>query len=239
MASQAPSRTKGQIALLVGGVVIALVALAIAAGGGTAVWADTTQKDSQGYISTAKHDYSSASRAIATKSVHLGTSIPEWLLGKVRIEAVSGDSSRPIFVGIARKKDVDAYLAGVDHAVVEHLDWDPFRVSYEQRPGTRVPADPAAQSFWVASAHGAGAIDLKWETSSGSWSVVVMNADGSPGVDVRASVGISVPNALWIGIGLLVLGALVLAGAAAMIVSGWRRRPPGPQAPAAEGAASS
>jgi hypothetical protein len=239
MGTQTRSRTAGQIALLVGGVVIALLALAIAAGGGTAIWADTTQKDSQGYISTAKHEYTSASRAIVTKSVHLGTSVPEWLIGKVRIEALSGDSARPIFVGIARKKDVDAYLAGVDHAVVEHLDWDPFRVTYEQRAGTRVPADPASQTFWAASARGAGTIDLKWETSSGSWSVVVMNTDGLPGVEARASVGISVPNALWIGIGLLVFGGLVLVGAALMIVRGWRRRPPGQQAAAAAAAASS
>jgi len=225
MENQASSRSKGKIALLVGGILLALVALAVAAGGGTAVWADTTQKDSHGYISTAKHDYRSASRAITTKSIHLGTNIPEWLIGKIRIETASTESSRPVFVGIARKQDVDAYLAGVDHAVVDHLDWDPFRVSYVRHPGTKSPAKPAAQHFWAASAQGTGTASLTWETHSGTWSVVVMNADGSPGVEAEASVGASVPYALWIGIGLLVGGALLLGGAALMIVKGWPRTP--------------
>ena len=40
--------------------------------------------------------------------------------------------------------------------------------------------------------------------------VVAMNADASPGVDVRANVGATVPALRWIAIGLLIGGAVLL-----------------------------
>jgi len=224
MQDQASSRRKG-IALLVGGIVLALVALVVAAAGGTAVWADTTQKDSQGYVSTSAHAFSAPGRAITTKSVDLDTGIPEWVLGKVRIEAHAG--GRPVFVGIGRTRDVDAYLAGVDRSVVTDVGLDPFRATYERQPGSRAPEPPGSQPFWAASTQGSGTQSLTWTTDSGSWSVVVMNADGSPGVDAGISAGASFPYALWVGIGVTILGAAMLLGAALLIRSGARTpRPP-------------
>src|SRR5579871_3028407 len=140
---------KGKIALIAGGIAVALVALTAAAAGGTAIWADSTQRDSHGYVSTGSHPFSSTSRAITSKSIELHTGIPHWLLGKIRIEATAG--ARPVFVGIARTRDVDAYLAGVDRISVTDVGFDPFRAHYARQAGTRVPGRPAAQSFWVAS----------------------------------------------------------------------------------------
>jgi hypothetical protein len=223
MPDQSPSRSKGQIALLVGGILLALIALVVAGAGGTAIWA-STQKDSHGYHSSGLHRFHSPTLAITTKSIDLATSVPQWLLGKIRIEALPAGSA-PIFVGIGHKDDVDAYLAGVGRDVVTDVDFDPFHVSYDRQPGARSPKPPASQTFWVASAHGAGTQVLTWETDSGSWSVVLMNADGSPGVDARVKAGAEIPYALWIGLGALVLGILLAAGATLMIVKGWRKRP--------------
>jgi hypothetical protein len=130
-----------------------------------------------------------------------------------------------VFVGIGHKDDVDAYLDGVERDVLTDVDFDPFRAHYDRQPGTQAPKPPAWQTFWVAAAHGPGTQVLTWETDSGSWSVVLMNADGSPGVVAQVKVGASIPYALWIGIGALVVGLLLGAGAALMIVKGWRRRP--------------
>jgi hypothetical protein len=231
MQDQTSSRSKGKIALLVGGIVLGLVALVVAGAGGTAVWADTTQRDSHGYVSTSAHRFSAPGRAITTESVDLDTGIPGWVLGKVRIEAHSGN--RPVFVGIGRTRDVQAYLAGVDRSVVTDVGLDPFRVTYERQVGSRAPEPPGSQAFWATSAQGSGTQSLTWKTDSGSWSVVVMNADGSPGVDAGISAGASFPYALWVGIGVTVLGALMLLGAALMIRSGLRR-PPRPPAVAAD-----
>jgi hypothetical protein len=234
MATQQPSRTKGQIALLVGGIILALVALAVAAAGGTAIWA-STDKDSNGYHSTGLHRLHSPTHAIATRNIDLVTSVPEWLLGKIRIEARPAGSA-PVFVGIGHKDDVDAFLAGVEHDVLTDVDFDPFRAHYDRQPGTQSPKPPGSQTFWVASVRGPGTQVLTWDSDSGSWSVVLMNADGSPGVDARVKAGAEIPYALWIGVGALVLGILLAAGATVMIVKGWRKRPvsppPSPPAPA-------
>lgn len=147
---------------------------------------------------------------------------------------MSRDASKPVFVGIARKRDVDAYLAGVDRAVVTNLDFDPFSVRYARHAGAKSPGLPASQGFWVASTQGTGTKSLTWDVSSGTWSVVVMNADGSPGVDAEISAGASVPYALWIGIGLAIAGALLLLGAALMIAAGWRREQGPPAVVAAQ-----
>ena len=92
---------------------------------------------------------------------------------------------------------------------------------------------PAAQSFWAASATGSGSQALTWKTKSGEWSIVVMNADGSPGVSADVSAGAKIPWALWAGIGVAVFGALLLYAAVALIRSGV-----GPRAPRQEAAAN-
>ena len=232
MAAQQAPRTKGQIALLVGGIVLALIALAVAGAGGTAVWA-STDRDSHGYHSTGLHRLHSQTVAIATRNIDLATSVPEWLFGKIRIEARPAGEA-PIFVGIGHKDDVDRYLAGVQHDVLTDVDFDPFRAHYDRKAGTKRPEPPDSQDFWVVRAQGAGTQVLTWDSDSGSWSVVLMNADGSPGVDARVKAGAEIPYALWIGLGALLIGILLAAGATLMIVKGWRRRPLPPSAPPSE-----
>lgn len=229
MAAQQAKRTTGQIVLLVVGVVLLLIALAVVGAGGTAIWA-STDKDSHGYHSTGLHRLDSSTSAIATKNIDLATSVPEWLFGKIRIEARSAGEA-PLFVGIGHKEDVERYLTGVQHDVLTDVDFDPFRAHYDRSPGTRTPEPPASQTFWVASVHGTGTQELIWDTDDGSWSVVLMNADASPGVDAQVKAGAEIPYALWIGLGVLVLGLLIGAGATLMIVKGWRRRPLPPAAP--------
>jgi hypothetical protein len=53
--------------------------------------------------------------------------------------------------------------------------------------------------------------------------VVVMNADGAADVAVEADVGVKIGWAVWAGIGLLVVGLLMTAGAVAVILLVGRR----------------
>ena len=58
---------------------------------------------------------------------------------------------------------------------------------------------------------------LDWQPRSGNWTVVVMRADGTAGVDVAARVGATLPALGWIATGVIVVGLLVFAGGAVAV----------------------
>jgi hypothetical protein len=215
--------TAGRITALVVGALLGLISLGLLGGAGTAFWADWTQRDA-GYVTTSVHQFSTAGSALATEPVNLGTAGSGWLygpglLGQVRIRVTPANASSTLFVGIGRSADVDRHLAGVNHTVIS----DFWSEGVQNVPGGKVGSAPDTQSFWVASTSGTGARSLLWEPAKGSWSVVVMNADGRPGVDVGADMGAKVPALLWIGIALLVLGAVFATACAFLSVGAIRR----------------
>jgi hypothetical protein len=75
---------------------------------------------------------------------------------------------------------------------------------------------------------------VTWEVREGDWSVVLMNADGSRPVVADIDLGAKLSFLLWLAIGLLLGGGLVLVGSTALVVLAARRRqaPPMPPAPA-------
>jgi hypothetical protein len=66
---------------------------------------------------------------------------------------------------------------------------------------------------------------LKWAIESGTYSFLLMNEDGSRGLDLEASIGIAVPSVLGgIGVGLFIGGLVVLALAVLMLYLAVRKR---------------
>jgi hypothetical protein len=139
-------------------------------------------------------------------------------LGTVRIRS---ESERRVFVGIGPAADVDRYLDGVAHDVVTDFDLEP---DYSRVRGDRPSSRPSEQGFWEESVTGSGVQTLEWDPKDGDWRAVLMNADGSRGVEAELRIGAELDSLLWIGIGLLVAGALLAAGAALAITAGVRRR---------------
>jgi len=228
-AAEARSWGAGRIASLTVGVLLVLVAFALLGAGGTGVWADLTQRDG-GYVTTGHHEFSTSGSALATEHTQLGTTGTGWLyapglLGTVRIRVTPVTGSGPLFVGIGRSSDVDRYLAGVDHTVIT----DFFGDKVEPAAGSRQAAVPGRQHFWAATSSGTGERKLLWHPTDGSWTVVVMNANARPGVNVRADLGARFPAARWIAIGLLVAGAVFLVGGGLLVASAVRRRPTSPR----------
>jgi hypothetical protein len=209
---------------LAGGIVVVVLAAIFATAGGTILWADGTQRDDAGYFSTHPHRFHSDGRAIYSEKLDLG-GFPHWVGAKARVEVTS--RSRAVFVGIARTSDVESYLAGVDSTTAKNLDWDPFAVRYVEHEGSRLPAAPASRDFWSASTSGAGTQSVTWKLRPGQWSVLVMNADRSRGVDLQATAGIDWSPIFPLGLGLTSGGALLLA-VGALIVHSSRRRCPSP-----------
>lgn len=216
--------TAGRITALVIGALLALVALVLLGAGGTALWADRTQRDA-GYATTDVHDFSTSGSALATVSTELGSAGVGWLyspglLDKVRIRVTPTSPDRALFVGIGPSTEVDRYLAGVRHTVISEFWGD----KTETVGGGPPASAPGTHDFWVASATGAGPQTLVWEPADGSWTVVVMNADGRPGVDVGADLGARFPALPWIAVGVLAGGAIFMAGGVLLIAGAIRGR---------------
>jgi hypothetical protein len=215
-------RGAGGVALLVVGSIAALLALALLAGGCAAVVVDRTQRDADGFLMSPTEDFSTATYAIASENADVDLDGPDWattdFLGTVRIRS---ESERSVFVGIAPEADAAEYLDGVEHAVVTEIGEEP---EYSERQGGAPDGRPAGQTFWAASATGAGEQTLEWEPEDGSWNVLVMNADGSRGVAAELSIGGELDPLIWIGVGLLVGGGLLAAAAALAFTAGIRRR---------------
>ena len=222
-----PRRSRaGRVAAIVTAGVLGLVAFGFLAAGGVLLWADG-EKDAQGFLSTDSEPYATRTAALATENLDLDLDGAGWItspdrFGRVRLE-VSPHGDKPVFVGIAPTRDVAAYLRGTAHTTVTDVDYSPFDADYRDAPGARRAAPPSGQSFWSASASGRGKQTLEWDVTDGDWSVVAMNADGSPGVDVGVRAGAKVPFLSGLGWGLLGGGVLLLAGAGALLFVGVRR----------------
>jgi hypothetical protein len=213
------------------GGLLALVSLCLVSGGAVALWASNTQRDAS-YVTTGVHAFSTPGSALATVPVDLDSPGVGWLysstlLGNVRIRVTPASAMSELFVGIGPTEDVDHYLAGVKRTVISD-----FWSNKVESVGGRAPASaPAAQDFWVASASGRGTQTLTWDPANGSWTVVVMNADGRAEVAVKADLGATYPALSEIAIGVLIAGALFLVGGVLLIAAAMRRshaRPDGP-----------
>ena len=116
---------------------------------------------------------------------------------------------------------------GDEHSVVEDFETSPFSARHRGHHGDRAPAPPAEQGFWAADVQGSGPQTLRWRPDAGDWSVVVMNADGSPGVAADVSAGAEIPFLEPLGWSLAGAGLVLLLAGGALIARGVRSRPRG------------
>jgi hypothetical protein len=210
MRNTTPTRVFG----IVAGSLSALLAVVLLLAGGGLLWAVDSHTNDAGYFATSSHRYATPTRALATQDLDVGDAV----FGSHRLASINVRPDKDVFIGVADRDKVDAYLAGVEHDEISDVDFDPFKLSYERRTGSHAPAAPASQDFWVASA--TGGKPLSWQVRKGHWSVVMMNADGSPGVDAGAKVEVKVPFLRKLAVGLLIGGGVFgLLGGALLTVA--------------------
>jgi hypothetical protein len=222
----------GRLTAIIVGAAIATVAMMALASAAALSWVDG-KKDADGYFTTDSERFSTNTYALATEDLDIDDGVPGGNdpYGKVRFK-VRSDGGAPVFVGIARTDDVDRYLGASAHATLTDVEVDPFRAEYRTSGGDRRPAAPGTQSIWETSAEGGGTQTLTWDIEDGNWSVVVMNADGSPGVSTAVSVGADAPIVGDLAEAALIAGIVLLVGGggamAAGAISPRRRRPSWP-----------
>jgi hypothetical protein len=228
-----------RVFFLSAGSMLALLALALVVAGASLLWVHSAKRDSDGYYSSRAEHFETTGSAIVSDNLDVGTDGPDWLfddgrLATIRLRGSSEEAGKDIFIGVARTEQLKAYLAGAPYDVVTDFELDPFRVDYRREEGSGGLEPPGEQTFWAVSAEGAPTETLRWEVEKGNWSAVVMNADASPGVAADLSFGAKVGFIFWTGLGLLIIGVLMLVGAAVFIYFGARKpREPAATAPAA------
>lgn len=180
------------------------------------------KRDGDGYFTTGDVQLVADTYAITNDlDVHRGliSIIGKDGFSRVRIEARSRRGT-PMFIGVARPRDVHDYLDDTEHTVLTDFNLAPFRPQYRTVRGEEPPADPAKQAIWTAS----GETRLDWKVVSGGWTLVLMNADGSPGVDATVNAGAEIPiigQAAWT---VTIAAAVILAFGVLLLLLGLRRR---------------
>ncbi len=197
------------------GVVGLVVATSLLFGGGSLLVLESTLTDENGFINSVPFDIEVDGYAVVAgpAEIELTPDVPVDLgeIVTLRVRAIPDDPARGIFVGVAEAADVDAYLGGIPHAIVEDLNEDSFSLTYRVDASGEAPGAPSEQSFWVASTHGPGPQTLEWQIEDGNVSFVVMNEDATDGISFEAVVGARVPLIRPIGTGLLIGGGVALA----------------------------
>ena len=202
------------------GTLVALAAVGLVVGGGALLWAYGTQRDADGFFTSPAYEMETDGYALTSPDIDLATNPDElWPsdLATVRLE-VAPQADQGVFVGIGPSDRIDQYLAGVSRSEVSSLGNDPETITYDHMTGVAPAALPGEQDFWAVEAEGTANLSLLWPVEAGEWSVVVMNADATAGVDATVEAGAEISLVLGIGMAALILGLLLAGGAAALLV---------------------
>lgn len=229
----APVRhTVGSIVAITTGAVLAFGAVGIAVGGAGVAFA-AQARGSDGFISASTERVTTPTHALTVEEIQVygqGVRFLRDAVGSVRIQATGSD--KPLFLGIARQHDVDTYLGSVSHDRITQLTFSPSGddIGVSRRAGGSPEYPPDTQQFWAA--HSAGT--LTWNVQPGEWAVVIMNADGSPGVTADLQVAATIPWLDRLATGLFVAAVVLLICGAGLLLLGVKLttvtpEPPTPQ----------
>jgi hypothetical protein len=207
-------------ALIAAGVVLAV------GGGVTAVAGAATLAvaGTDGTLSTGRHALTSDTAALVSDRTDIDD-VGRAHVGHPALTLSVTGSDRPVFVGVGPAAAVDRYLAGASVETVDDIDTGPFHLQTTVRSGTAELAPPVDQDFWVARSSGATSAATTWHLHDGRYRVVVMNADGTPGVHADGKFGLHVPWLAPVAVTALGGGAAVLLAGVTILVLGLRNEP--------------
>jgi hypothetical protein len=210
--------------IVVGGL-LAFLGLVIGGGGGAVL----ATIGSDGKVKSGQQSFSTSGSALVTSSADLrGIDEIADVVGdpRVRMSVRTTTPGQRVFVGVAPAADVDRYLASASIDEITDFDVNPFTMKHNPRNGWAKPAPPTKQPFWTAQSTGANGATLDWKARSGEYRMVVMNADGRPGVRTQGDVSVTIPHTSAVSWSLIGGGLLLLLGGTGTIVLAMRQRRP-------------
>jgi hypothetical protein len=210
--------TAGRVVSLVVGCLLLFGALGAGVSGVVLAAANTTMRDDAGFLMSPEETFSTGTYALTSADLEIetdtpGTEVPDFLIGDAKLR-VTGIGDQEVFVGIASTSDVDAFLGDTLRATVVDFDRRPVYRTQGASPPENLPT---GSDIWVAEVTGTGSQEVTWEVEEGDWTIVVMNADGSRGVNADIAAGAEVPALWWLVTGLLVAACVGLVLAALFI----------------------
>jgi hypothetical protein len=222
-----PTRwSAGRIVAIVLGSVLIFIGIGVGFGG-MVLGIVNANRNADGML-TASQVVDTPTAAAQLGPVDLTWAAPvKWNFGSAlgRVEATSQPSepATATFIGIGPDAQVAAYLAGT---ATEQLLPPGQATTSAGSLGVSLPA-PTSQTFWVASATGTGAQTLTWISAPGKWRLVVMNADGRPGVQTTVTVSADARGlTALVRVLLVVGGAFLLVGVAMVLIAALHRTTP-------------
>lgn len=176
-----------------------------------------------------------AAVAVTTPEIDLtGITIPSWIADtSITLEIDPARDGTPMFGGIASAGDASAYLNGATVATVDlvedasgsiQVDRDGLELEYTLTPGSNSLPVPGNQDFWISQTED-GRLRISLADLSGRrTAIVLMRADGDPGIVGEVEGALRMPLLRTAAIVLFIGGLIGTAAGAALIVIGLRRR---------------
>jgi hypothetical protein len=220
------------------GVLLLLIAVPLLAAGG-GLWLVMQHRADDGAYTARLERVRADGNAIVVTDVDalLRADLPVARGGQTTLHLRAQSPAGALFVGVAPRADVERYLAGVAQTRILRVRpaRGPLPVDTETVPGAAFPPDwPIAQRFWLASNltvtdTGEMRPELAWAPSSlrgRELALVVMNPDGSAGVDATIAGRLrpgwlppTVGGLLILGTAVFLLGVVALAAARRMVAA--------------------
>jgi hypothetical protein len=215
--------TGGRIVSVVVGAVLVLVGLGMAVPGAVLLAVDQTQRDDAGYLGIGTRTYSTAGYAVTSGNINLDEPGAGWIsyedtIGTVRLSVTGTDPDTEVFIGVAPSGAAASYIGDVARLTVGDPEINDLPGADTERIGGAPDLPPTEADIWVASTSGPAEQAILWQPEAGDWTVVAMNADGSPGVDVRAELAATLPALTWVAGWLLGIGLALIVLAVVLIV---------------------
>ncbi len=206
----------GRIIGLVLAALLALFSVGIMSAGAVLAWVHES-RGSDGFLSTSTERLATPTAALSSAKVDINVGGIHWFaghLGTIRITAAS-TNGKPIFIGIAPRSDVTAWVGSTGIDQITELQFAQFSATVQRTPGDITGLrPPGTQPFWTVRSTGTATTQtLEWQVTSGDWAVIVANADGSPGVAIAARFG---ARFSWLGplsLGVIITGVVLFIAA--------------------------
>ncbi|MCW4050076.1 MAG: zinc ribbon domain-containing protein [Candidatus Bathyarchaeota archaeon] len=216
-------------AVLFGGLLL-LVAFGLVMGGSSLRLIQDNIMDSDGYITSGIETINSNTYALVFEEIDIDIDAPDDPFERQFTEvlarrlgdlvtfkvSVSTNQGKDVFIGVVERANAVNYLGDVeyDRLISGSWEYDPWTPNFpdyilSHHSGGTTPASPLVHSFWVAHEAGSSDETLIWGLQPGNYWIVVMNEDGSQGVDVDLQIGVKVPILRTIGNALLTAGIIV------------------------------